>query len=690
MDEACIRSGLGATGGRLLGRRPGFHVARSAVLCRTPEQILAGKGTMRSVQTARFLVSLGLALALGWGCKSKSSHEAGSASSGGEAGDTGTSSGDTMSGGTSSGGEAGDTGSSGGDESPVVSGAGGSGSGGSGSGSGGGGTNAESTTGSGGSGGEPVCEADTRDCTSSLDNNCNGTPDDEEEACFVCPLEDTRACNEHPGFDGVGLCTAGTSECVLAEDGASVDWGPCEDSVGPSALDCQSSEDHDCNGEPDEGEPNCACSYPDTDDECGPNTWSGAPTPVGICQPGTRECSSDGTWGSCSGYQEPMARDCTSGLDNDCNGTPDDEDDSCTACGLSDTQACDTGQDGVCAAGTQTCVLVDNDTAVDWGPCEQNDSATTRDCRSSLDNDCNSSADSGEPACNGCGSASVNDTQACNTGLDGICAAGTETCVYKNSFTFLEWSGDCVQDQQAGTRDCRTTTDNNCNGQADSAETPCVCAQGATRTCAAGGVGICAMGVETCEFSGNNSSSDWGACVQNQPEAQACGPLEPDSNCDGIVGNAASGCTILMSLFADYTPECIEGDGKLGNPLAFSVRATGSNPGGWSWLTSFYVFTTALPGTVAVRNCSQDRGSVQGPVEYVHNVMLFAVTEEVPEPSTLALFGGRRRLRGSQQPGLRVPTPRTDHAGGQLQPLGVQRRCLCTDGRDSARWVHVQ
>lgn len=582
---------------------------------------------MRRVQAARLLASFGLAAVAAWSCKSTSSH-GGRDSDSGEAGDIGGSSGDILSGGTSGVGEAGEASTSSSDMSGGTSGVGEAGEASTGSdggetsvvpdtgGGGTGGTGADATAGGGGSGGEPSCVGETRDCTSSLDGNCNGTPDDEEEACLVCTLGDSEACNEHPGFDGVGLCTAGTSECVLADDGASVDWGPCEGSVGPSALDCQSSEDNDCNGDPDMGEPNCACSYPDTDDECGPNSWADAPNPVGICQPGTRQCNSDGTWGSCSGYQEPEARDCTSGLDNDCNGTPDDEDTSCTVCALSDTQACDTGQDGVCAAGTQPCVLVSNGTAVDWGPCEQDESAKTRDCRSSLDNDCNGSADSDESGCNGCGSASVNDTRACNTGLDGICAAGTETCVYKSSFTLVQWSGDCVQDQQAGSRDCRTTSDNNCNGQADSSEAACVCSQGETRTCAAGGVGVCASGTEACEFSGNYSSSDWGNCMQNQPGAQACGPLEPDSDCDGRVGNG-SGCTILMSIFADYTPECIEESGKLGRPLPFSIRATGSNPGSWSWLTSFYVFTSELPGTVAVRNCSQETGSVQGPIEYV-------------------------------------------------------------------------
>lgn len=52
---------------------------------------------------------------------------------------------------------------------------------------------------------------------------------------------------------------------------------------------------------------------------------------VGICSAGTRLCA-NGSWGECQGGQTPLSRDCSSHLDNDCNGALDDTEAECITC----------------------------------------------------------------------------------------------------------------------------------------------------------------------------------------------------------------------------------------------------------------------------------------------------------------------------------------------------------------------
>ncbi len=59
-----------------------------------------------------------------------------------------------------------------------------------------------------------------------------------------------------------------------------------------------------------------------------------------------------------------------------------------------------------------------------------------------------------------------NETKICNTGLEGICATGTQTC------TNEAW-GACVQDNQAVTEICNDNLDNDCDGDTDGDDTDC-------------------------------------------------------------------------------------------------------------------------------------------------------------------------------------------------------------------------
>jgi hypothetical protein len=167
-------------------------------------------------------------------------------------------------------------------------------------------------TGTGGA----TCQPKPRDCTSSLDNNCNGTPDNQETTYCACIVGQPRACQEHPGYDGTGICKAGSQTCAASADKTTSSWGACSGAVGPSTRDCTSSADNDCNGTPDSQETAyCQCSAGKTQ-SC---------LPVGMCTAGSQTCaaSSDKTttgWGPCTGYTGPttMYRD----ADGDGYGNP--------------------------------------------------------------------------------------------------------------------------------------------------------------------------------------------------------------------------------------------------------------------------------------------------------------------------------------------------------------------------------
>jgi len=157
-------------------------------------------------------------------------------------------------------------------------------------------------TGTGGT--TTTCQPKARDCTSSLDNDCNGTPDNQETAYCACPVSQVRACQAHPGYDGVGICKAGSQTCAASSDKTTSSWGACSGSVGPGTRNCTSSVDNDCNGTPDSQETTyCQCTAGNTQ-SC---------LPANMCTAGNHTCaaSSDNTttgWGPCTGYTGPTSQ----------------------------------------------------------------------------------------------------------------------------------------------------------------------------------------------------------------------------------------------------------------------------------------------------------------------------------------------------------------------------------------------
>jgi len=223
--------------------------------------------------------------------------------------------------------------------------------------------------------GELTCAgevAPTPERCNGIDDDCDGTPDDDDP-------EGGAAC----GSD-VGECSLGTLHCVNAEL-------TCQGAVGPSAERCDGL-DNNCDGERDE-------TFPGQNEPCGNS--------VGQCEAGVWGCVAGAL--TCVGEVGPQAEVCD-GLDNDCTGTADDIVPACE-CLLGESVPC--GPDaGECVAGTSRCRADGT-----WGPCEDAVGPQPERCNG-LDDDC-----SGEPDDN------LPDPEPCVVGQGACWAEGMVNCV---------------------------------------------------------------------------------------------------------------------------------------------------------------------------------------------------------------------------------------------------------------------
>lgn len=304
-----------------------------------------------------------------------------------------------------------------------------------------------------------------RDCTSDLDNDCDGQPDNVIDDVCACLPESAEPCEAHPGLDGRGRCQAGTRTCILGEGGLSSNWGACEGSVGPGERDSCSvaGDDTDCDGVNNGG---CPCIEGETR-PCGPDTESG------ICQRGTQTCV-NGTYGQCVGAVFPASRNCSSNQDNDCDGRPDNAVDNVCTCTIGSAQACGThpGRDGngQCVAGSQRCEGRGNNTTSSFGTCTGSVGPAPQDtCASGNDGNCNGVLNEGCACVNG-------QTRSCGPDTDvGPCQRGTQTCA-NGSF------GSCQGAVFPGPRNCASAQDNDCDGRPDNTiDNVCECSPGSRR-----------------------------------------------------------------------------------------------------------------------------------------------------------------------------------------------------------------
>jgi hypothetical protein len=357
--------------------------------------------------------------------------------------------------------------------------------------------------------------ARARDCTSGLDFDCDGVPDNKIDAVCKCAAGTSQECNGHPGLDGKGPCRPGTQTCVVASDKKSSAFGACSGAQGPAASDgCDSNSDNNCNGIPNEG---CPCVNGATQ-PCGPAVA------VGICKPGVQTCAAT-QWGACVGAVFATGRDCSKMTDNDCNGAPDQGEAACE-CVAGTMRDCTTTRQGPCKPGKQTCQLATDKKSTSWDACSGLAPAVKDGCNPGDDSNCNGIANEGCGCVNGTSKPCGDDT--------GVCQKGTQTCVNST------W-GACEGQVTARTRDCTSANDNDCNGMADNAEAPCTACTVGSSSCMTGLKGACATGTRTCSLAADKSSASLGNCIAPPAAAKdGCNPKD-DANCDGTVGG---GCCV--------------------------------------------------------------------------------------------------------------------------------------------------
>ena len=372
------------------------------------------------------------------------------------------------------------------------------------------------------------------------DDNCNGVVDENL----------SRTCQVSNGF---GVCV-GTETC-----GAGV-WAGCT-ATTPAAEICNNIDD-DCDGAVDEGLSQvCSITVPgvgtctgieictagtyggcnaDTpaaetcnglDDDCNGSTdenldqvcYTGpaGTQNVGLCVGGNRSCIG-GAYGACVGQVTPVAEICN-GLDEDCNGTADDGLGQ-TTCGL-----------GVCAHTVNNCVAGVPQT------CDPNAGATAETC-DGLDNDCDGVTDGLSETCYGFASGCVFGGGVWN--CQGTCTTGIRTCPAGGGGVF----GSCQGDAGPGNEVC-DGLDNDCDGTVDTFNQACYPGgYGPNTGCTAPGVclGACVEGNQTC------TAGAWGNCSGPvTPIPETCNNIDDD--CDGAVDEGLSQVCSVNNAFGTCT-----------------------------------------------------------------------------------------------------------------------------------------
>ena len=307
-----------------------------------------------------------------------------------------------------------------------------------------------------------------------LDNDCNGLVDDTEPPCS-CVEGDQVAC----GTDE-GECTAGSLRCRAGV------WGPCEGAiVGVGELcnglddDCDGVTDDDARGEGEacgsavgrceEGARACIlgemicfggrepilerCNG--LDDDCDGETdedpvEAGGPcgATVGECRSGISTC----VWGEivCEGVQRATPELCN-GLDDDCDGSTDEEPtDVGGACG-SDLGECIRGR-AACQDGELVCT---------------GGLAPAAEVCDGRDNDCNGTPDDRDPPC----ACREGEQRLCGRQI-GECRPGVQSCVDG------AWQAECIGAVEPEPERC-DGLDRDCDGHADSS----TCDRGVRRYC---------------------------------------------------------------------------------------------------------------------------------------------------------------------------------------------------------------
>ncbi|MEM4245109.1 MAG: MopE-related protein [Candidatus Nanoarchaeia archaeon] len=303
-------------------------------------------------------------------------------------------------------------------------------------------------------------------------NNC-GSPYTEERPCVY-------TCIDADG-DGYCACLGPSLSCDCDDSNAA---------VHPDVDEICNGRDDNCDATIDEG---CPCITGDNR-TCGVN--------VGLCREGVQRCV-NALWGICGGpgYIGPRPEVCDNGLDENCNGYPDE---GCT-CEENQTMECESDV-GECEKGTMVCF------EGNWSACSGYKGPVPEVCNGSKDEDCDGLVDCDDASC----SSSSFCTGTTTTGATPTCYDG----IKNQGETGVDCGGPCPA--------CTAKT---CGfGQITQA---CVC-EGVERTS-----GYCCDGVysidEPCSKTCTDSDSD--SLCDADEISRGTDPNNQDTDGDGVRDN---------------------------------------------------------------------------------------------------------------------------------------------------------
>jgi parallel beta-helix repeat protein len=347
-----------------------------------------------------------------------------------------------------------------------------------------------------------------------VDNDCDGSTDE--------------------GNPGGGVpCGTDTGECVAGLTVCSGGALQCPGSVGPAPELCDGL-DNNCDGTPDNGfDVGAACT-------------SG----LGVCvRPGTKVCAPGGAGTVCNAQPgEPLVEACN-GLDDDCDGSTDEDFDV--------GAPCSEGQGACFASGNRVCSRDQAGTV-----CNAAVGVPHAESCDHIDNDCDGTVDNGNPG----GGAQCGTTDA------GECAFGVTDC---QAGTLV-----CVGNIEPVPELC-DGLDNDCDGTIDNGfDIGAGCTSG-LGACARPGVRICSPNGSTWVCNG----------VPGDPSTETCDGI--DNDCDGSVDEG----------FGAGLP-CANGTGQCARP---GVNVCTGNGAG--------TFCNAVPGEPAPEQCDHLDNDCDGTID---------------------------------------------------------------------------